>query len=149
VNDVNERGGVTKGNIPRGEEGQTMIEFAMSLALFLLVAIVFGLMAWWWWSQTVAATAIHDGTRHAAMLGGDTGAGQAEVQHLLQIGLGGFASDYSGSYSIQEQPGQRAVFGSLYHELQTGIPGFPALVVRSTSFQRKERFYGGPPDPWE
>jgi len=132
----------------RGREGQALAEFIIVYPLFFLLVLFVIAYGWWWWNQTTAACAIHDGTYEAARVGG--GVGGAAIREKLQAALGGTADLYEGHYSIAEFPGMRSVRGDIHLDHTVNIPwvGDVLFRVRACSFQRKEKFYGGPPAGW-
>ena len=127
-----------------GEKGQAMAELAISLPVFLLAALLVGYFAWWWWNQTVAATAITDGVRAAAVQAD----GYQRAAGILTAGLGSVAQPYITSVRIWRFPTLRGVYGSVSGELSVPFVNWK-LSVQSSSFQREEQFYAGPPEEWE
>jgi hypothetical protein len=127
-----------------GEKGQAMAELAISLPVFLLVALLLGYFAWWWWNQTVAATAITDGVREAAVQAD----GYQRAAAILTAGLGSLAQPYISSVRIWRFPSLRSVYGTVSGELTVPFVNWK-LPVQSSSFQRYEQFYAGPPEEWE
>lgn len=134
--------------LARREEGQSFVEMAMSLPLYGLLILGLALFAWWWWNNLVAASGLADGVRAAAVEEGNVQAGTREIREALQTSLGGYASEYGGSYRLQAIPELRSVRGTLHFEI--GWPLLPlSLEVQGADFQRREAFYGGPPGIWE
>ena len=88
-----------------GQKGQAMAELAISLPIFLLVALLLGYFAWWWWNQTVAATAITVGVREAAVQAD----GYQRAAAILTAGLGSLAQPYISSVRIWRFPSLRSV----------------------------------------
>lgn len=132
-----------------GQRGQGYVEFIISWPLYMFLGLILGIFAWWWWNNLLAATAISDGVRYAAVEGGTIGSGYTEVWEDLAAGLGGFATDYQGKYGIVRMEPLRSVEGQISHSIPFPWPGFSPLRVEASSFQRWERFYPGPPDRWE
>ncbi|MBU1746758.1 MAG: hypothetical protein KKA73_03645 [Chloroflexi bacterium] len=132
----------------RDERAQDYIEFVLVFGLAVFLAGAFGTLAWFWWNQTVSATAIHDGTRAAAVWdGGSLSRGYATTQGLLNAGLGGLAPGPE-SYAIEYAGPLRSVVGSV--DYQYALPfGLGQARVRARSVLRHERFYPGPPEVWE
>ncbi len=126
------------------ERGQAMAELVVGLPVFLLVAILVGWFAWWWWNQTVAATAVTDGVREAAVQSD----GYARARDILRAGLGSLAQPYQDNLRIWRFPSWRSVFGTISGELTVPLVNW-RLQVQSSSFQRYEQFYPGPPEDWE
>ena len=127
-----------------GQQGQAIAELAISLPVFLLAALLLGYFAWWWWNQTVAATAITDGVREAAMKSD----GYQRAAAILTAGLGSLAQPYLTSVRIWRFPSLRSVYGTVSGELRIPFVNWK-LPVKSSSFQRYEQFYAGPPEDWE
>lgn len=136
--------------LAREERGQALLEFLIVYPLFFLLVLFVIAYGWWWWNQSTAACAIHDGTYEAARREGDIGAGEAAVRAKLEAALGGTASAYAGHYSLSDVPGMRSVRGNIHKDHVIDIPwvGDVLFAVKAQSFQRKERFYGGPPAGW-
>ena len=134
----------------KGEEGQALLEWILVFPLLTLLLLFVGLFAWWWWEQTTAAWAIHDGVHVAARQGGSVGAGLSVVDQELSSALGGYASRFSGHVSIFHDPARRSVRGEIDLPQNIDVPfvGPVLFRVRASSFQRDERFYGGPPSGW-
>ena len=127
----------------RDDRGQNTLEWTVAFPFFMLVVwslIVFG---WYWWSQTTAATAIHDGTYLAARRGGGIAQGLTRTQELLNAALGGQSDDFTIHMGFTG----RSVWGSVSNDRTVRIPflGDTFLQVKALSFQRRERFYEGPP----
>ncbi len=132
----------------RDECGQDLVEWTVGLPVFLILCAGIVFYAWMWWNQVAAAAAVHDGTYLAAMRGGNTGAGYARTQRMLQSAVGGFASSYA--VSIGADANRRSVIGSVQNNRLFQLPFLGALPlnIRAQSFQRLEQFYGGPPQGW-
>ena len=130
------------------ERGQDLVEWTVGLPVFMILCAGIVFYAWMWWNQVVAAAAVHDGTYLAAMRGGDTGAGYARTQRMLQSAVGGFASSYS--ITLGADTSRRSVSGSVRNSSLFSLPYLGALPlnIQAQSFQRLEQFYGGPPQGW-
>ena len=130
------------------EQGQDLVEWTVGLPVFMILCAGIVFYAWMWWNQVVAAAAVHDGTYLAAMRGGDTGAGYARTQRMLQSAVGGFASSYS--ITLGADTSRRSVSGSVRNSSLFSLPYLGALPlnIQAQSFQRLEQFYGGPPQGW-
>ncbi len=132
------------------EDGATLAEFAISFPVCMLVGLILGAFAWWWWNQTVVATSITDGVRAASVLNSSPADGYARARQLLQAGLGGVSGAYLNNIAIFRSPDERSVGGVIRGDIQVWFLNWN-LTVQSSSFQRREQFYPGPPDPggWE
>ncbi len=128
--------------------GQDVLEWTVGLPIFLILCAGVAFYAWTWWNQTTAAAAIHDGTYLAAVRGGDTGAGYARIQKMLQASVGSFAGRYQ--YSLTPLSGSRSVSGLIRNPSTVNLPFLGRMLfgIRASSFQRLEQFYGGPPQGW-
>ena len=137
-------------NLCAREEGATLAEFAISFPLYMLVAVMLGALSWWWWNQTVVATSITDGVRAASVMDSNLADGYGRARILLQAGLGGMAGPYLDNIAIFRSPDQRSVGGMIRGYIHVWFLNWN-LPVQSSSFQRMEQFYPGPPDPggWE
>lgn len=134
---------------PLGESAQAYVEFALALPVYIFLLAVAGAFAWWWWSNLLAATAIAEGVRVAAVEGSDTIAGNEETMHILISGLGQSGREYEGRYVIRPLPVLRSLWGGLRFSLSVSLRDMSNLPVTAGSFQRMERFYPGPPAEWE
>jgi hypothetical protein len=134
-----------------GEQGQAYVEFLVVLPLMAILFLFVAVQAWYWWNQTSAAIAIHDGTAAAAHHNGSVEAGYHETLRALAAPLGGTALDYAGTYTIVDLPSMRATAGTIRNARVIDLPyiGPELFTVEASSFQRKEQFYGGPPDYFE
>ena len=152
------------------ERGQSYLEFIMVFPALVVLFLFIAVYGWYWWNQTTAATAIHDGTYYAAIRYGNRGLGYAETRRALRAALGQSALDYEGKFAIVHYPGMRSTWGVIANESAIRLPyvGGEQYVcewtpdgqvrwctrdtifsIKAMSFQRRERFYGGPPDGWE
>ncbi len=130
------------------ERGQDLLEWTIGLPVFLVLCAGIVFYAWMWWNQVAAAAAVHDGTYLAAMRGGDTGAGYARIERMLRSAVGATADAYTVSIGVDAS--RRSVSGSVRNSSLFRIPylGTLPLNIQVRSFQRLERFYGGPPAGW-
>lgn len=128
--------------------GQGLVEWTVALPVFLMLCAGIAFYAWTWWNQTSAATAIHDGTYAAAIQGGNTGTGYGRIRSMLNASVGNF----TGSYTIRlsKVGGMRSVSGAISNPSAITLPFLGRMLfgIRASSFQRAERFYGGPPHGW-
>jgi hypothetical protein len=130
------------------ERGQDLVEWTIGLPVFMILCVGIVFYAWMWWNQVVAAGAVHDGTYLAALRGGDVSAGYARTQQMLRSAVGAFASSYS--VTIGSDAARRSVSGTVRNNSLFSLPYLGALPlnIQARSFQRLERFYGGPPQGW-
>ena len=135
----------------RGQQGQAMVEFIIVFPLMVVLFLFLAAQAWWWWNQTSAAVAIYDGTAAAGHHNGSIEEGYRETFRALAAPLGGTAQDYAGTYTIVDLPQMRATAGTIRNARVIDLPyiGPELFTVEASSFQRKEQFYGGPPDYFE
>src|SRR5437667_74734 len=82
--------------------------------------------------------------RAAAVLDGSLGDGYTRARQLLQAGLGGLSAPYLGNIAIARSPDRRSVTGTIRGSLRVWFLNWN-LTVQSSSFQRLEQFYPGPP----
>jgi len=134
----------------RGEEGQGMVEFLLTLPVWLLLAWLIWSFALHWWMQVSTATAVHDGVSVVAQ-GGGLPEGRQRAQRVLQAALGTLGDGLQESLHLQRVATHRSVYGRAGTAWRSPLRywGFPDLMVGASSFQRDERFYGGAPDGWE
>jgi len=152
------------------ERGQSYLEFILVFPLLVVLFLFIGIYGWYWWNQTTAATAIHDGTYFAAIRHGSRGLGYRETRRALRAALGRSALAYEDEFAITNYPDMRSTWGVIAYDTAVRLPfvGGKRYVcawtpdgatqwctrdtlfsVKAASFQRYERFYGGPPRGWE
>ncbi len=135
----------------RDESGQDLLEWTVTLPVFMALCVGIAFYFWLWWNQVSAAAAVHDGTYLAAIKGGDAGAGYARIERMLQASVGNFKTSYSVRIAADSP---KSVRGAVQNNRLFRLPflGLFPFVVRAQSFQRQEQFYGGPPGkgpgPW-
>lgn len=142
-----------------GRRGQAYLEFLISLPVFLFLFGLAIMIAWYWWMQASAAVALHEGTRVAAVEGGSTAQGLQTTEWMLRQSLGPyFGPRVAGGAAIVEVPPLRSVMGMVRYDAPPNfLGGILGTVlwerpwfVRASSFQRREKFYPGPPQAgWE
>ena len=148
-------GSTAKRGMLRCRRGQALYEYILAFPVFALLLLFVGVFAWYWWNQSVAAVAIHDGVRAAAVYDGTPEDGLAVVEERLYAPLGAITSaSYDGHYSIATFPQFRSVYGTIDKGTSVHIPFLnrsdPLLFrVRAFSFQRDWAFYGGPGNGWD
>lgn len=128
------------------QRGQDLIEWSASLGVFLVLCGAIAMYFWVWWNQTAAAGAVHDGTYWAAIRGGSAAQGAARSREMLNAAVGQFSNQYQ--IQFQSDP-RKSVSGSLKTHKMFVIPfvGNLPYTIQAHSFQRLERFYGGPVGP--
>ena len=127
-------------------EGQALVEWVMILPIFLALCMAIAFFGWLWWNQVNAAAAVHDGTALAAAKGGSAAAGLTRMRDMLRAGVGPtWANQYQ--LRISGSDAQRSVIGWVRSPRVFQVPflGPMAMRIQAGSFQRLERFYGGPP----
>ena len=132
------------------ERGQGMLEFVVTLPLWLLLATMVWSFALYWWMQVSAATAVHDGVGVVAQ-GGAVHQGRGRAAQVLDAALGPMGEGLKRALWVRHLPAHRSVVGGLSASWQSPLRywGFPDMHISARSFQRDERFYGGAPDVWE
>ena len=130
------------------QRGQGLLEWTVTLPLFLVLCVGIAFYAWTWWNQVTAAAAIHDGVYAAAVKGGNLSAGYGRVQEMLGASVGNFSRGYT--VQLSRTGGTRSVYGELSNPDAVQLPFLGRMLfgIRASSFQRAERFYGGPPQGW-
>lgn len=128
------------------QRGQDLIEWSASLVVFLVLCGAIAMYFWVWWNQTAAAGAVHDGTYWAAIRGGSAAQGAARSIQMLDAAVGQFAQQYQ--IQFQSDP-RKSVSGAVKTNKTFVIPfvGNLPYTIQAHSFQRLERFYGGPVGP--
>lgn len=127
----------------RDNRGQDLIEWTASLAVFLMLCGAIAMYFWVWWNQAAAAGAVHDGTYLAAIRGGSAAEGAARSHDMLEAAVGKFANEYKIQFITSSS---KSVRGDVKTNKTFVIPfiGNLPYTIRAHSFQRLERFYGGP-----
>ena len=127
----------------KDNRGQDLIEWTASLAVFLLLCGAIAMYFWVWWNQAAAAGAVHDGTYLAAIRGGSAADGTARSYEMLRSAVGQFANQYQIQFVNDPR---KSVRGDVKTNKTFVIPfvGNLPYTIRAHSFQRLERFYGGP-----
>lgn len=135
---------------PKGEKGQGMIEFLMTLPVWMLLIWMIWSYAIHWWMQVSAATAVHDGVAIVAQ-GGTAAQGKERAGEILDSSLGPLGEGLADQVWIEPLPSHRSVIGGVSASWRSPLSywGFPEMQVSARSFQRDERFYGGAPHAWE
>ena len=127
-----------------------MIEFILTLPVWLLLAWMIWSFALHWWMQVSTATAVHDGVAAVAQEG-TLAEGYRRAERVLEASLGALGAGLRESLHLQRIPSHRSVYGRAAASWRSPLSywGFPDMPVAASSFQRDERFYGGAPDGWE
>lgn len=125
------------------QRGQDLIEWSASLAVFLVLCGAIAMYFWVWWNQTAAAGAVHDGTYLAAIKGGSAAEGAVRTQEMLNAAVGKFSKQYQVQF---QNDLRKSVIGAVKTKKTFVIPfvGNLPYTIQAHSFQRLERFYGGP-----
>ena len=134
------------------EQGQTIIEFVLTLPLLLLVVYIIAIAGWHWWTQVTVSTAVHDGVQAAARTppgGYPLVEGRREAEGILYAALGRSATPYRDNLRLHLVPQRRGVYGELEYSHTAFLLG--RMTEKASSFQRAEQFYGGGPigGTWE
>ena len=132
-----------------------MIEFLMTLPVWMLLIWMIWSYAIHWWMQVSAATAVHDGVaiKFAQHAGIEVAAAQGKERagEILDSSLGPLGEGLADQVWIEPLPSHRSVIGGVSASWRSPLSywGFPEMQVSARSFQRDERFYGGAPHAWE
>lgn len=138
----------------RSERGDTILEFAASLPLLLVLFFTLGAAVWTFWAQAVADVSAARAVREASFnRGGDIvlpGEGTASFAASTGYLTGDLTAGVIGSPSVSGLEDFRMVvlqvLGS--QEISFG-PINTGYTFNGGAASRKWRFYSGPPDPWE
>jgi hypothetical protein len=142
-----------KDKLRQSEQGQAVMEFAVSFAFLalLLIAAIFFCVAGWLQAATSAATI--EASRYSAGHWGNAinpEAGYGPFYDALSSIGSGQGASFVGQPSIVTNPYTRSVTVSVG---QTGLisPGGINLsfFFRGGAFSRIQDWVPGPPDPWE
>ena len=138
------------GKLRNDEKGQGLLEFLITLPVWMLLFWMIWSFALYWWTQVSTATAIHEGMSVIAQ-GGTVPKGRAEAEGILESALGSQADGLKERLFLYRLAPWRSVMGSVRATWEPPLRayGFPDMPVGARSFQRNERFYGGAPDGWE
>lgn len=139
---------------PGHERGDTILEFAVTLPLLMVLLFTLGAAVWTFWAQAAADAAAARASREAAFnRGGEVvlpGAGVDSFGASAAFLTGERTAGSLGPAAVGQLPDLRLVVLQVL-----GGQDFRFGPVRSTySFSagtasRAWLFYGGPPDPWE
>ncbi len=127
------------------ERGDTVMEFAAALPLFLLLMAGIGIFAWVFWAQAAADVAAIRGLKDAS-----TGSGSSSFESSMNALTNGKTAGAVGGADVSVSDSQRMVnldvagsirllFGPLDSVFNFGGGGAGRLW----------RFWPGPPSPWE
>lgn len=137
----------------RGEEGQSLLEIAVTFPLFVLVILAIGAVAWTFWVQAASAIASQEAARHSAYRVGDSfdpTAGYGPFSEAMAGITGSTSASYIGNPEIVVDPATRSVQVSVSRGATFRTPAVTTeYTFRSGTFTRIMQFFGGPPDPWE
>lgn len=137
----------------RGEEGQTLLEVAVTFPLFVLVILAIGATAWTFWVQAATAIASQEAARHSAYRAGDSfdpSAGYGPFSEAMAGITGSTSASYISNPEIVVDPATRSVQVSVSRGVTFNTPAVTAwYTFKSGTFTRIMQFFGGPPDPWE
>jgi len=137
----------------RGEEGQSLLEIAVTFPLFVLVILAIGAVTWTFWVQAASAIASQEAARHSAYRAGDSfdpTAGYGPFSEAMLGITGSTSASYIGNPEILVDPATRSVQVSVSRGATFRTPAVTAeYTFRSGTFTRIMQFFGGPPDPWE
>ena len=137
----------------RGEEGQALLEVAVTFPLFVLVILAIGATAWTFWVQAATAIASLEAARHSAYRAGgifDPTAGYGPFSEAMVGITGSTSASYIGNPEIVVDPTTRSVHVSVSRGVTFNTQAVTAwYTFKSGTFTRIMQFFGGPPDPWE
>jgi hypothetical protein len=127
-----------------------MVEFLLTLPVFMLLVWMIWSFAMHWWMQVSAATAVHDAVQVIAQ-GGTIAQGQHKAENELEAALGPLGKSLSEQIWMERLHSHRSVMGGVSASWRSPLSywGFPEMPISARSFQRNERFYGGAPYAWE
>lgn len=128
--------------LPRGEAGESMVEFALVLPLLLLVLIgvvQFGLVSH---AQNVATTAVQEGARTGANEAGDTAGAEARSLDVLRSGLGDLG-DAFGTTAVDTSESVTVSTSGAYPLIIPWL-GSQSITIDASAEIRKEGFRSGP-----
>jgi hypothetical protein len=135
------------------EEGQSLLEIAVTFPLFVLVILAIGAVSWTFWVQAASAIASEEAARHAAYRAGDSfdpTAGYGPFSEAMAGITSSASASYIGHPLIAVNPATRSVQVSVSRGATFRTPATSAeYTFRSGTFTRIMQFFGGPPDPWE
>ena len=136
-----------------GEEGQALLEVAVTFPLFVLVILAIGATAWTFWVQAATAIASQEAARHSAYRAGDNfdpTAGYGPFSEAMAGITGSTSASFIGNPEIVVDPATRSVQVSVSRGVTFNSPAVTAwYTFKSGTFTRIMQFFGGPPDPWE
>jgi hypothetical protein len=136
------------------ERGDTVLEFAVVLPLFLLLLGGIGLFAWAFWAQAAADVAASRALQAGSLnRGGDAvspGAGIPSFQQSLRALTGGQTAGAVGSPEVSASPSQRLLHLDVLGQIRLLFGPLDSLFqFGGGGAGRLWRFWPGPPSPWE
>lgn len=137
----------------RVEEGQALLEIAVTFPLFVLVILAIGAVSWTFWVQAATAIASQEAARYSAYRVGNSfypTAGYGPFTEAMAGITGLTSAGYVGNPEIAVNPATRSVQVSVSRGMTFRTPAITTgYTFRSGTFTRIMQFFGGPPDPWE
>ena len=113
----------------RGEEGQALLEVAVTFPLFVLVILAIGATAWTFWVQAATAIASQEAARHSAYRAGDNfdpTAGYGPFSEAMAGITGSTSASYIGNPEIVVDPATRSVQVSVSRGVTFNTPAVTA-----------------------
>jgi len=135
------------------EKGDSVLEFAVVIPVFIMILGVTGILAWIFWAQGAAGMLSAQVARRGGLNQGETVAPLSGLE-LFQGGvsgiLGGQTGSLIGSPGVTANASQRQVNADLSDTfgVRFGLLGF-TVEFSGGGASRMHLFYAGPPDPWE
>ncbi len=127
------------------EHGDTVLEFAAALPLFLLLLAGIGIFAWVFWAQAAADVAAVRALNDAS-----TGAGSGSFASSLSALTNGQTAGAVGGANVSTNTGQRMVNLDVTGSIRLLFGPLDSLFnFGGGGAGRMWRFWPGPPSPWE
>lgn len=135
----------------RAEAGETVLEFAAVLPLFLLLVAGIVMFAWLFWAQAAADIAAVRALKEGSLsrgVGPDPGAGTAFFSEAMNRLTGGRTAVTVGD--VQAVTGERTLQFEVSGAAQLSFGLLEAdYIFGGGGFGRLWRFWPGPPNGWE
>jgi hypothetical protein len=135
------------------QDGQALLEVAVTFPLFVMIILAIGAVAWTFWVQAATAIASQEAARYSAYRVGDTFdplAGYGPFSDAMSGITSSSSTSYVGNPEILVDPTTRSILVSVSRGVTFTSPAVSAdYTFRSGTFTRMMQFFGGPPDPWE
>ncbi len=136
------------------ERGDTILEFAAALPLFILLLAGIGIFSWLFWAQAAADVAAIRGLKEASLnRGGDAispGSGAASFRSSMGFLTGSRTAGAVGDANVSVSGTERMVHFDVTGSVRLSFGPLNSIFnFGGGGAGRMWRFWPGPPNPWE